>query len=118
MSISRRCGTSPGRKMTEQDEINSSASKPDLTFATPEKQKARAFLRERFLRVITGIIGKPTEFYLHENTRVSGEFKGCDVECSKIFVNNLETPMGKIPGAILRSSDLIYLDVDNINIDQ
>lgn len=63
------------------------------------------------------IIGKPTAFYLHENTRVSGEFKGCDVECSKIFVNNLETPMGTIPGAILRSSDLIYLDVDNINVD-
>lgn len=53
--------------MTEQDEINSSASKPDLTFATPEKQKARAFLRERFLRVITGIIGKKARvwFLLH-----------------------------------------------------
>lgn len=44
--------------MTEQDEINSSTNESDLAFATPEKQKARAFLRERFLRVITGIIGK------------------------------------------------------------
>lgn len=44
--------------MTEQDEINSSANKLDLPFATSEKQEARAFLRERFLRVITGIIGK------------------------------------------------------------
>lgn len=64
------------------------------------------------------IIGKPTEFYLHENTRVSGEFKGCDMECSKIFVKNLETPMGTIPGAILRTSDIICLDIDNINIEQ
>ncbi|XP_011882232.1 PREDICTED: gem-associated protein 7-like [Vollenhovia emeryi] len=103
--------------MTEQKEIDSSTNKPDLPFAAPEKQEARAFLRERFLRVITGIIGKPTEFHLHENTRVSGEFKGCDVECSKIFVKNLETPMGTVPGAILRSSDIIYLDVD-VNVDQ
>lgn len=101
--------------MTEHDEINT--NKPDLAFVTPEKQEARALLRERFLRVITGIIGKPTEFHLHENTCVSGEFKGCDVECSKIFVRNLETPMGTIPEAILRSSDIICLDIDNINID-
>lgn len=44
--------------MAEQDEINSGTNKPDLPFATPEKQEARAFLRERFLRVITGIVGK------------------------------------------------------------
>lgn len=29
----------------------------NVEFATPEKQEARAFLRERFLRVITGIVG-------------------------------------------------------------
>ncbi|TGZ47586.1 gem-associated protein 7-like isoform X1 [Temnothorax curvispinosus] len=104
--------------MTDQDEINSSANKPDLPFASAEKQKARAFLRERFLRVVTGIIGKPTEVHLLENTRVSGEFKGCDVECSKVFVKNLETPMGTIPEAVLRSSDIICLDIDNINIEQ
>lgn len=46
--------------MIEQMETNitSSADTADLEFAAPEKQKARAFLRERFLRVITGIVGK------------------------------------------------------------
>lgn len=29
----------------------------NLEFATSEKQEARSFLRERFLRVITGIVG-------------------------------------------------------------
>jgi len=48
--------------MTEHDEIKS--NRADLAFATPEKQEARAFLRERFLRVITGIIGKKA-FNLH-----------------------------------------------------
>ncbi|XP_011639840.1 gem-associated protein 7-like [Pogonomyrmex barbatus] len=104
--------------MTEQEKTNSDINTTDLAFASPEKQKARAFLRERFLRVINGIIDKPAEFHLHENTNVSGEFKGCDIECSKIFVKNLETPMGTIPDAILRSDDILYLDIDNINIDQ
>lgn len=27
-------------------------------FATPEKQEARAFLRERFLRALTSVIGR------------------------------------------------------------
>ncbi|XP_029661880.1 gem-associated protein 7-like [Formica exsecta] len=105
--------------MIEQMEtdITSSANTADLEFAAPEKQKARAFLRERFLRVITGIVGKQTEFYLHENTRVLGEFRGCDVECSEIFARNLKTPMGTIPEAILRNGDIIYLDIGDINID-
>ncbi|KAL0126164.1 hypothetical protein PUN28_004941 [Cardiocondyla obscurior] len=104
--------------MIEQDEIDSSANRIDLSFASPEKQNARTLLRERFLRVVTGVIGKPADFYLHENTHVSGEFRGCDTECFKVFVKNLETPMGTIPGAILRSSDIICLDIDNLDIDQ
>lgn len=45
--------------MIEEDEetnVTSNTNTPD--FATPEKQEARAFLRERFLRVVTGIVGK------------------------------------------------------------
>ncbi|XP_032662693.1 gem-associated protein 7-like [Odontomachus brunneus] len=105
--------------MVQQEEVNgvSSANTANLEFATPEKQQARAFLRERFLRVVTGIVGKQAEFYLHENTRVSGEFRGCNVESSEIFVRNLETPIGKIPEAILRGSDIIHLSID-IDIDQ
>lgn len=60
--------------------------------------------------------GKQAEFNLHENTRVSAEFRGCDVDCLEVYVRNLETPLGKIPEAILRTSDVIYLDVNNIDI--
>lgn len=61
------------------------------------------------------IVGKQAEFHLYENTHLSGEFRGCDVECNEIFVKNLETPMGKIPDAILRSDDIIYLDIGDIS---
>lgn len=104
-------------ELKAETDVNSSVNTTDLELAILEKQKARTFLRERFLRVITGIVGKQAEFYLHENTHVRGEFKGCDVECSEIFVKNLETPMGTIPEAILRNSDVIYLDIGDINID-
>lgn len=63
------------------------------------------------------VAGKQAEFYLHENTRVMGEFRGCDMECSEIFVRNLQTPMGTVPEAILRNGDIIYLDIGDINID-
>jgi hypothetical protein len=49
---------------------------------------------------------------------VTGEFRGCDVETSEFFVKNLETPMGRIPEAILRNSDVIYLDSGDIDIAQ
>lgn len=42
----------------KQDQNIAEAKDTTKDFATPEKQEARAFLRERFLRVITGIIGK------------------------------------------------------------
>lgn len=64
------------------------------------------------------VVGKETEFHLHENTRISGEFRGCDVDVSEIFVKNLQTPMGKIPEAILRNSDIIHLDIGDIDIGQ
>ncbi|XP_043271103.1 gem-associated protein 7-like [Venturia canescens] len=83
-------------------------------FAKPERQEARAFLRERFLRVITGIVGKPAEFNLHENSKVSGEFRGCDVDGLEVYVRDLDTPLGKVPEAILRTTDIIHFTVKNI----
>lgn len=46
--------------MAQHEEVSaiSSTNTTNLEFATPEKQRARTFLRERFLRVVTGIVGK------------------------------------------------------------
>ncbi|XP_014214449.1 gem-associated protein 7 [Copidosoma floridanum] len=83
-------------------------------FSTPEKQEARAFLRERFLRVITGIVGKPSKFHLYENTSVTAEFRGCDIDLSELYVRNLATPCGTVPEAILRTTDVIVVEVDKV----
>ncbi|XP_011311686.1 uncharacterized protein [Fopius arisanus] len=84
-------------------------------FVNPQVKEARVFLRERFLRFVTGIVGENVTFNLYENSKVSGEFRGCDVDCLDIYLQNLQTPLGQIPGAIIRSSDIISIEVDNIN---
>lgn len=58
--------------------------------------------------------GKHAKFQMHENTKVEAEFRGCDVDCSEIFVRNLETPLGKVPEAILRGTDVICIEIDGI----
>ncbi|KAF7399484.1 hypothetical protein HZH68_008076 [Vespula germanica] len=102
--------------MIEKEEQNDESDKEniELDFSTSEKQEARAFLRERFLRVITGIVGKKTKFSLYENSHVVGEFRGSDIDCLELFVRNLETPLGIIPEAILRVNDIISMNVDDI----
>ncbi|KAI4494152.1 hypothetical protein M0802_009186 [Mischocyttarus mexicanus] len=101
--------------MIEKEEQNTVITEENVefNFSTPENQKARAFLRERFLRMITGIVGKKAKFNLYENSHVTGEFRGSDIDCLEIYVRSLETPLGIIPEAILRTNDIISMDVEN-----
>ncbi|KAK2578885.1 hypothetical protein KPH14_009750 [Odynerus spinipes] len=96
----------------EEENVESNEKNSELDFATPEKQEARAYLRERFLRVITGIVGEKAKFNLYENSNVAGEFRGSDVNCSEVFVRNLQTPLGVVPEAILRVNDIVSMNVD------
>ncbi|XP_033224998.1 gem-associated protein 7-like [Belonocnema kinseyi] len=102
--------------MTDNEESGKEGKEIDqeYDFATAEKQVARAFLRERFLRVVTGVVGKQAQFHMHENTKVSAEFRGCDTDCLEVFARNLTTPLGKIPEAILRTSDIIYFEMEGL----
>lgn len=59
-------------------------------------------------------LGKEAEFSMHENTKVKAEFRGCDTDCQEVFVRNLRTPLGKIPAAILRASDIIFLEIEQL----
>lgn len=59
-------------------------------------------------------IRKKAKFNLYENSHVTGEFRGSDIDCLELFVRNLETPLGIIPEAILRTNDIISMEVENI----
>ncbi|ELU05470.1 hypothetical protein CAPTEDRAFT_202716 [Capitella teleta] len=78
---------------------------------TEEQQQQRTFLRERFLRLLTSIKDKPTTFLLHNKREVQAKFGASDVDILHLQVNDLETPLGKHKAALLRTSDVIMMDV-------
>ena len=84
-------------------------------FSSAENQEARAFLRERILRALTGIVGKDCEFRMFDNTNVTAEFRGSDVDVMHFCVRKLKTPLGVLPEAILRTSDIIRMHLPNID---
>lgn len=81
-----------------------------------QKQEARAYLREHFLRCMTGLVGKSVTFQMHENTTVTGTFRGCDIDVQNFAVSNLSTALGCQPAAILRADDVISFIVDDLTI--
>ncbi|KAE8748977.1 hypothetical protein FOCC_FOCC004383 [Frankliniella occidentalis] len=77
--------------------------------------RARSFLRERFIRAILAMNGKNAEFHMYENTNVTAEFGSCDREFVNIYVKNLQTPLGPISDALLRTNDIDRIHISDIN---
>lgn len=76
------------------------------------EQDCRAELREKFIRMILALNDKSTSIHMHENTNISAKFLRCNVNVDHFIVGNLETPLGCINSATLRSSDIICFDFD------
>jgi len=72
-----------------------------------EQQKKRTFLRKRFLSLLNNISSVPVEFMLVNGKQAKAGFGHSDVDVLHLQVNNLQTPLGKIPVALLRTSDII-----------
>lgn len=51
---------------------------------------------------------------MYENTTVDAEFRGCDVDFLELYVRNMTSPLGVIPEAILRTSDVIRMEIDKV----
>ena len=76
-----------------------------------QEQKSRSILRERFLRALKALYDKPASFTMHERTRVKAIFRATDIETENFQVSELQTPIGVVPEALLRSSDVLYFTV-------
>ena len=79
------------------------------------KQEQRTFLRERFLRMLGSITGRRVSVFMYENARVSGNFGPIDIDFQNVQISNLVTPMGVIPHAILRTSDIFSMKIDSLS---
>ena len=80
-----------------------------------QKQDLRTFLRERFLRLCAHIPGQEAFLSLHENTKVSCKLGHIDIDVQHIQTSELKTPMGTIPDATLRTSDVISIKIPDLN---
>lgn len=89
-------------------DYNSQALQTD----TEAEQSARAFLRERFLRIVFATYNKAACFSMHEKTQVEAIFRATDIDMENFQVSALQTPMGVLPEALLRSSDVLFFTVD------
>ena len=72
-----------------------------------EEQKNRAILRERFLRMLNYMENKTLEIDTYNGAKVSGSFRSIDYDIANMHLNNLMTPIGCVPEAIVRISDII-----------
>ncbi|KAK2191429.1 hypothetical protein NP493_53g12001 [Ridgeia piscesae] len=77
-----------------------------------EKQTQRTLLRERFLRALTSISEMPTQFVMCNHSQIKAVFSACDVDILHFQVDNLETPLGTQPSALLRTNDIVSFAVD------
>lgn len=72
-----------------------------------QEQRARAALRERYLRSLLAMVGRPVRFSLHEGVHVSAQFGATDLDVANFYVSQLQTPIGVQAEALLRCSDII-----------
>ncbi|KAL1427397.1 hypothetical protein MTO96_017451 [Rhipicephalus appendiculatus] len=81
-----------------------------------QQQAARTYLRQQFLRCMTGLAGHAATFHMYEKTTVKGTFRCCDVDVQNFGVSDLFTALGRQPAAILRAGDVISFTVSNLDV--
>ncbi|XP_062968991.1 gem-associated protein 7 [Cynocephalus volans] len=72
-----------------------------------QEQRARAALRERYLRSLLAMVGNQVSFTLHEGVHVAAQFGATDLDVANFYVSQLQTPIGVQAEALLRCSDII-----------
>lgn len=77
------------------------------------KQEMRTFLRERFLRLMASLNGQDADISMYEKTQVSGVLRGMDIDVQTLHVSDLSTPIGILPEAFLRISDVKKITINN-----
>lgn len=62
--------------------------------------------------MVTAIANKHATFCLHDKTTVTAVLGSTNIVTEKFQVSALETPLGTVPEALLRASDVISVTVN------
>ena len=88
----------------------------DPLITDASKQETRAFLRERFLRLMCALNGQEADIFMHEKTNVRGTLSAMDIDVQSLQVSDLQTPIGVLPAALLRLSDVKKISIHNFQL--
>ncbi|ULU00276.1 hypothetical protein L5515_003905 [Caenorhabditis briggsae] len=80
-----------------------------------EEQNRRAVLRARYLSFLEKAANKSATFDMCEKTKVTATIKAFQLSSDHVIVENLLTPIGVLDRAVLRSSDIVKINVENNN---
>ena len=75
-------------------------------------QLQRAELRRRFFQVRECMEGKQIEIETYRGATVNGKFRSVDFDISGVHVSCLNTPIGCIPEALVRTSDIVKINFE------
>ncbi|CAI5445755.1 unnamed protein product [Caenorhabditis angaria] len=76
-----------------------------------EEQRKRADARIKYLMFLSKLSGSQTDIEMYENTNVRATITAPQANSEHFIVSNLETPIGKVEKAVLRSSDIVRITV-------
>eukprot|EP00668_Euglena_longa_P028973 GGOE01036310.1.p1 GENE.GGOE01036310.1~~GGOE01036310.1.p1 ORF type:complete len:110 (+),score=10.24 GGOE01036310.1:55-384(+) len=82
----------------------------------PETQAEKAADREAMLKFWLNVRGTRATFHMYENVVAEAQYECVDGEQSSIFVKNLQTPLGVYPDALLRMSDIRYIEFPKFTV--
>ncbi|KAJ1369815.1 Mediator of RNA polymerase II transcription subunit 21 [Parelaphostrongylus tenuis] len=68
--------------------------------------------RERYLRFLANLAGCNVTVSVHEGTNVKGLLVAMKGDGSHFLVDRLETPIGIMESAVLRTADTIMMTID------
>ncbi|XP_015282753.1 PREDICTED: gem-associated protein 7 [Gekko japonicus] len=71
------------------------------------EQQGRVALRERYLRSLLAMVGRPVSFTMYEKVSVTALFGASDIDVLNFQVSELQTPLGVQKEAVLRCSDIV-----------
>ncbi|XP_036381292.1 gem-associated protein 7 [Megalops cyprinoides] len=89
----------------------SSESRTD-TDVLREEQRARSFLRERYLRSLLAMSQKQVQFNMFERVQVKATFGASDIDVLNFQVSDLQTPLGVQKEALIRCPDVISYSLE------
>ncbi|RNA31059.1 gem-associated 7-like [Brachionus plicatilis] len=74
-------------------------------------------MRKKFLNFLMKLIKKPVQIKTFQGADIGGTIRSVDYDLSNIHLGNMQTPIGIIPEALIRTNDVLFIkySIDKVN---